>query len=651
MSDPNTAPNRTFGYSFCLTDPYLAVTVPDLEEIQVYALDGQAEDELGSSVCIEGDTAIVGAVAADGLAVDSGAAYVFGRQPPGSGETWVLNHKIMANDGASDDLFGLSASLSGDIVLIGAPGDDDHGSASGAAYAFSRNYGGSNNWGQIQKFVPGDTLLGDNFGYSVGIWANRIAVGAPYSDAFGTDEGTVYLYESGVLKTNFDGFIAGPGDHFGHSVSIDGDFVVGGAPYNGYNGGVTNAGVAIVFKRDSASGDWSEYSTLFHGSPGTGDMLGWSVSLSGGHVVVGAPFRDEGGIVDSGAAFVYSLTPFLPPVDKVLVPYDPAANNQFGSAVALKGARLAVGANGSGSAWSGYSGAVYVFDQDHEGAGNWGQAMKRTPADGAAGDLFGYAVAVDGDTSVVGAPWHDGPLADSGAAYFYAYEPNYSPTNMALVPDSVLEGKPVGTVVGELVASDPDTQDQHVFALVAGAGDTDNASFSVDGQWLRTAAIFDYETRTNYQIRVRAADQEGAFFEKALAVQILDVPPSEEDSDADGMPDWWELDNFGNPTNAAPDGNPDLDPFGNRDEYIAGSDPNGSNSYLRITNAAPCTAGFSIEWAPCVSGRWYGVFWTTGLPGCFDPVTNGIDFPQNSYTDTAHSAEGAGFYKMDVQLK
>jgi len=650
MYNPQSTPAGLFGSSFDLTESHLAVAVPSDSEVQIYALDGHAGDQLGSSVCVEGDTIVVGANQADGLAVNSGAAYVFGRQT-GTLDRWSLKHKIMANDGASDDQFGVSASLNGDIVVIGAFGDDDHGSSSGAAYAFSRNSGGSNNWGQIQKFVPADTSAGDLFGYSVGIWANRIVVGAPYSDAFGTDEGTAYLYESGVLKTNFDGFIAGPGDRFGHSVAIDGDYVVAGAPYNGYNSGVTNAGTAIVFKRDPATGDWSEYSTLFHGSPGTGDMLGWSVSLSGGHVALGAPFRDEGGIADSGAAFVYSLTPFLPPVDKVLVPYDSAADNQFGNSVALNGTRLAVGAPGTGSVWSGYFGSVYVFDQDHNGAGVWGLAMKRIPSDGGSGDLFGYAVDNDGDSIVVGAPWHNGPQVDSGAAYFYSYEANQPPTDIVLNPDSVRESQPVGSMVGTLFATDPNAEDEHTFTLVAGAGSAENTSFSVEGHFLRNAVVLDYETQTNYHIRVRATDLAGTFFEKALAVRIINVPDYEEDADADGMPDWWEQDNFGNPTNATATGNPDLDPHKNLDEFIAGSDPNSSNSYLRITNAVPVTGGFMVEWAPCISNRGYTVNWSGKLTNGFSAIYTGIQFPQNSHTDTAHSTEENGFYKVDVQLK
>jgi T5SS/PEP-CTERM-associated repeat protein len=131
----------------------------------------------------------------------------------------------------------------------------------------------------------------------------------------------------------------------------------------------------------------------------------------------------------------------------------------------------------------------------------------------------------------------------------------------------------------------------------------------------------------------------------------IGISTSDTDTDGDGMPDGWELDHFGNPTNGVATDNPDLDPHNNIKEYIAGSDPNSSNSYFRITNAAPVAAGFMIEWAPCISNRWYGVNWVNELTNGFTPIAPGIEFPQNSYTDAVYGADDAGFYQIEVQLK
>ena len=97
------------------------------------------------------------------------------------------------------------------------------------------------------------------------------------------------------------------------------------------------------------------------------------------------------------------------------------------------------------------------------------------------------------------------------------------PTNVNLAPSSVAENRPAGTLVGQLSAVDPDTDDTHTFSLVPGAGGADNASFSIDGKNLRTSAPFDFETRPQLAIRVRATDSTGLTFEKALTVTVTNV--------------------------------------------------------------------------------------------------------------------------------
>lgn len=101
---------------------------------------------------------------------------------------------------------------------------------------------------------------------------------------------------------------------------------------------------------------------------------------------------------------------------------------------------------------------------------------------------------------------------------------NESPTAIALTPSSVDENQPAGTAVGTLSATDPDAGDHHAFALVAGAGGADNGSFSVDGSTLKTAGVFDFESKSSYSIRVRATDAGGLSVERALTVTVTDTP-------------------------------------------------------------------------------------------------------------------------------
>ena len=103
------------------------------------------------------------------------------------------------------------------------------------------------------------------------------------------------------------------------------------------------------------------------------------------------------------------------------------------------------------------------------------------------------------------------------------FPPNRAPTDLTLSGSTVAENRPAGTTVGTLAAVDPDAGDTHTFALVNGAGDADNGSFTIVGNQLRTAAVFDFEVKSSYTVRVRARDESGAAFQKALAISVTNV--------------------------------------------------------------------------------------------------------------------------------
>jgi hypothetical protein len=135
----------------------------------------------------------------------------------------------------------------------------------------------------------------------------------------------------------------------------------------------------------------------------------------------------------------------------------------------------------------------------------------------------------------------------------------------------------------------------------------------------------------------------GFDIEYSLEYYISDAP----DADGDQIPDIWEIQYFGS-TNAQPEAHGDADLQNNLNEYIAGTDPTNPASFFGITNHS--TGSFIVEW-PSVAGREYRVLWAQSLTNTFQPVGPVMEYPQNSYTDTAHSAESSGFYKVEVQLK
>ncbi len=115
----------------------------------------------------------------------------------------------------------------------------------------------------------------------------------------------------------------------------------------------------------------------------------------------------------------------------------------------------------------------------------------------------------------------------SGTFTGEVYNTNISPTDISLSAGSVLENNAIGDVVAMLTASDPDAGDTHTFSFATGVGDTDNASFTIDGNELKAAEVFDLETKAGYSIRIQADDGRGGTYEKVFAIAIDNVPEAD----------------------------------------------------------------------------------------------------------------------------
>ena len=110
---------------------------------------------------------------------------------------------------------------------------------------------------------------------------------------------------------------------------------------------------------------------------------------------------------------------------------------------------------------------------------------------------------------------------------------NNPPTDITLSPNSIMENNTIGQIVGSLSTTDPDADDSHDYAFIEGVGDTDNADFEIEGNTLKASAIFDFETKNSYQVRIVTTDRQGRAFEKSIAIAILD----DTDEDNDGFTD------------------------------------------------------------------------------------------------------------------
>ncbi len=220
--------------------------------------------------------------------------------------------KLLASDIEADDRFGFSVAISGDFAVVGAQLEDAGGSAAGAAYVLQRNEGGAENWGEVKKLTASDAQAGDQFGYSVAVSGDTVVVGANDEDSAGSGTGAAYVFRRnhggadnwGEVKKLIASDAQG-GDNFGWSVTVSGDTVVVGAYVE--DAGGSAAGAAYVFQRNQGGTDnWGEVKKLTASDAETGDLFGISVAVSGDTIVVGAWVEDAGGS-DAGAAYVFDL--------------------------------------------------------------------------------------------------------------------------------------------------------------------------------------------------------------------------------------------------------------------------------------------------------------------------------------------------------
>ncbi len=137
--------------------------------------DGDTNEFFGFSVAIAGDIAVVGAQGDDENGDESGAAYVFTRSDAG----WSQEAKLTANDAEAGDQFGGSIALFGETILVGARRDDDNGDESGAAYLFTRY---ESDWVQQAKLTAADGESGAEFGRSVALSDDTAIIGAARDD-------------------------------------------------------------------------------------------------------------------------------------------------------------------------------------------------------------------------------------------------------------------------------------------------------------------------------------------------------------------------------------------------------------------------------------------------------------------------------------
>ena len=350
--------------SLCSTAPASATT-----------LRAGPNTEFGYATATDGATVLVGD---PGAAGDKGAVEVFDLQ----GGTWTQTATLTAADATAGDRLGASVAIRADTIVAGAPG---RAGDRGAIYTFART-----DRAQTAVLTAGDGAPGDALGTSVATDGDTVVAGAPGHDA---GRGAVELFDPTGQTAELGADGGAPGDHAGAAVAIGGDTVVAGAP---------GADVVYTFARIGPA-TRTQTASLTTSAGRRSDRLGAAVAIDGDTIVAGAPGTAVGAASDRGVAYTFSSTG---PADRMqtaeLVATDGRTNDLLGTSVAIAGGAILVGAPLHQAGARSGGGAVLEFAID-------GQPLLTQTAELAAPRArrqsdYGFSVALAGDTLVAGAP-------------------------------------------------------------------------------------------------------------------------------------------------------------------------------------------------------------------------------------------------------
>ena len=333
------------------------------EAAKLTASDGLSNDQLGTTVAISGNTIVAGAPDASlGNNTDQGAAYVFVKPATGGWQSGTESAKLTASDGGANDLLGTSVAISGDTVVAGAFNETvGNNQSQGAAYVFVKPAGG---WGSATptqaKLTASDGTTKDDLGHSVAIAGDIVVASRGGTSANGRIAGAEYVFvkpPSGWTDEHETAKLTPPaggqifGGNSGQGVATSGDTVVA-------EGG--NAAYVFV-KPPGAWSDEQPTATLTASSGASGDEVGFALAISGDTVVATAPFVDFG----VGAAYVFTKPPGgwtdMHETQKLTPTQGTFSAAEFGFSVGIDGGTIVLGAPFEDEGSTSQQGSAYVF--------------------------------------------------------------------------------------------------------------------------------------------------------------------------------------------------------------------------------------------------------------------------------------------------
>lgn len=378
-----------------------------IHPVDYTAPDGQDLDQFGSAVAIYGDYAAVGAPSANiGSNADQGAVYVFRY----NGVSWEFQTKVTAADGMNNDYFGSSVAISDNYLVVGSPNADADGqNERGAVYVFSRQ---GNAWNQQTKLMMADGLASDQFGRAVALQGTHLLIGAPYDDNGSyVNHGSAYLFKyngSAWLQSNkFIPTVMENSVEFGSSVTIDGDYLAIGAPGCRENNAF-RAGAVFVYNGPGGA-NWTLQQKLTNSQPAFEHFFGRSIDLHGSRLVVGVPGQPVNSQTAAGMISIFVRINNSWSLENYVFSTDPQTEAYLGNAVAIRNTQVMGGAYLYDEEGQLNSGAVWVYSKPVANS-SWIFDRKITGSDVERVGFFGNAMAMDKQTGryIIGSSYVSG---------------------------------------------------------------------------------------------------------------------------------------------------------------------------------------------------------------------------------------------------
>ncbi len=405
----------------------------------------------GSAMAVDGDLLVVGGRSTGGYAGSEGVAVVYRWDPVA--EEWQFETTLLSSTPETNGAFGSAVAIHGDVIAVAARYEDSSSASDcGAVHLFRGGSAVGGTWVHQQRLTSTVATSNNEFGKSLALHGDVLLAGAPYEyTAMGASTGQVHVFEydsvgqvwnesAPLLDPDASGF-----DYAGASVAFDGTTALVGTPGEVTGAGAFNTGTVSLWTKSAST--WTHTRELVSPAPVGGEQFGAAVALdrvNGVDMIVGAPgWSGSSGKAYCGGVHFFTLHNGSWQHSGTFENPDPWVFEAYGSSVTIEGKIAMAGtgyANQAASYRKGRFQKGWFFDQEL-GASSLVFA-----------DDYGAALAISGEQLLVGAPGIDIPFfADHGGVYLF----DSDEINLSITPTQPAPGQTISVSVYDGTPGDP----------------------------------------------------------------------------------------------------------------------------------------------------------------------------------------------------